>query len=375
MSVVVTYPIDPVELAERIAAGWTHIELFYSNTQEGPYVTTTQRALLVATTYSYTITWASGNYAQWFKIRLWNGSTNSDSADSKSFHGNGGTTLAALREETAKHMYKHVKGTTSAAGSTTTAKSNNVRFTRRPDDYYVGQFFHNLVNGEWSEITDNTNTAGVVTFTFSPALTSVGSGVDFEILGVWTPEEYRDAINWSIINNFPKLNQSIVHTGLLALDDTYQYTVPNAIRVVTKVELEALNGLTETTQAKRGHPWREVAFELLDEGLTQKIELKGQIFNSGWTDGRRIRITGTGMLNLLYSDTDYVELVTPQTNLISYLAAHRLYSLLSNSSPASDVDRYRDQANYFMAMYNEHKKNNVSKRKAKRRWQHDARWG
>lgn len=384
MAITVTYPMDEIQLNTLIDDGWTTLKLYYSNTPEGPYsdsgATPSPATLALILTadepFSASFPFPTGNGAQWFKVLAYDGSDVSSINDSPAFHGGGGTTLSVIRQRVGKLTHTMHIGTTTSAGNVggTTAIANTAKFTRFRDDYFGGGtgvdgwFFNNLDAGEWTVVSDWVQSTG--TFTLSPAMSAqVGSGVDFEVMARWTPDEYRDAINWAIVNCYPTLSKPIVDTGTITEEDLYSYTVPFNIRILNKIEIESGDDLTSTDARTRGMPWRRIAYDLIDDGLERKVEFKRELI-----EARRLRFTGTTMLNQLYNDSDYVEVIDPQVDLIVYLAAHRLYAMLANTDASSDVDRHQQQANYYLNLYEQYKKTRATRRKSKMNWSHDARW-
>lgn len=379
MSVTVNHPIDEVKLAQYIADSWTHLTLWYANTPDGVYanssatVSPTTLALMSSgTDYEATFTYAGGNAGMWFKVRLYNGSTYSDINDSTPFHGGGGTTFGALRQGLGTMLNDMVIATTTSIGNTTTANISDLKVIRWPDDYFIDFFFHATALGDKSIVTDSAKTGGVITV--SPAVTSIASGVAVELTRRFTPEDYRDAINWAIAAAYPKLNRTVTVTSLRTAEDIYQIQVPQDIRVVKKVEIETdSSGLTTPlTATERGHPWREIPYSLIPDGLVQFIEFKNQLPYD--PAARRLRVTGEGLLSRVYNDSDMVEIVEPQSTLLLFLAAHHLYTLPPQSSAASDREFYEAQAKYFANMYEGYKNQYASGRAPRKVWGHDQRW-
>lgn len=368
MAVQLTYPIDEVQLASIIADGWTHVELFYANAPDGAFATTSVRALLAATTYSYALDWSGGNVAQWGKVALWNGSANSALALSNPFPFGGGTTYSLLRQKVGLLTKDMVTGTTTSAGGTTTANCASIGVTRFDDDHFNNWYFHRTSGTqEWTQVTDYAKAGGVLTL--APAIASVDSGVTFELTARWTPTDYREAINWAIVTAYPTLNRTIINRSLRTITDVFEYRLPMDIRNLSKVEIETDSDLA-TSAAARGQPWREIPYSLLTDGLTKSIEFKREL-----AAGRRLRITGTGVLSLLLNDSDYVELLEPQVSLITFLAAAYLYGQLPNDAASSDIDRFQELAQYYFGQFEHYKGTFTSGRAPVKIWSQEAKWG
>jgi len=388
MGITINFPVDELQLDDLIADGWTTLKLYYSNSPEGPYTdsgTSPNQDLATANTagppHLFTFGFSGGNAAQWFKVVAYNGSTTSSLNDAQAFHGGGGTTLQAIRQKMGKLMKLMHVGTTDStgAGDGSTAICTTSTFRRFRDNYFGGGtgvdgwFFNNLSTSEWTVINGWTQSTGL--FNFSPSLSAqVGSGVNFEVMARWTPDEYRDAINWAIEECYPTLSKPVVDTSLSTIEDAnsnfiFQYTIPFNIRILNKVEIEDTNNSDNTDSRIHGMPWRQISYGEIDDGLTRSIEFKQKL-----DVDRRLRFTGTSFLSQLYNDSDYVEIVGAQVNLLVYRATERLYSAQSNIDPSSDVDRWRDQASYYLALYNENKGKRATRRKSKKMWQHDAQW-
>ena len=383
MSVTLSHNIDEIQLQNLIDAGYEELRLYYSNGPEGPWVLATitaspsTLALLLAADLPYTTTiiFSDGNAAMWFKVVPYGSGPGYGSlSDSDSFHGDGGTTLAYLRKRLGRQTKDLISGTTTAGGSTTTAICTSFNFTRFIDDHFVNWYFHNLSNGDVSLITGFVKSTG--TFTFSPAITSVDSSVSFEVTRMWTPEEYREAINWGIVNLYPILSKTYVDTSIRTQltdsgDNTYElqfkYDVPSSIRRVSNVEIETDS--TIITYNERGHPWRPVPFEPYYINLERGFEIKVSL-----PDDRRLRVTGEGLHDLLYEDTDYVDLVDPEINLLIYLAASNLYALLPVEAASSDIDRYERMSKYYLGLYGEFRDKHKVARPHRKFWSPQNKW-
>lgn len=384
MGITIKKSLDELQLLDMQDQGYTTLALYVSNSPEGPYedtgVTPDPATLAAAVTaevpYIFEFAYGSGNASQWFKVLGTDGVTTSALTDSQAFHGGGGTNLETIRQKIGKITHTmHIGATTSnGAADGSTAIADYAKFRRFRDDYFGGTvgadgwIFNNLTTDTWTIVSDWTQSTG--TFTFSPEFAAqVASGTSFEVMARWTPDEYRDAINWAIVNSYPTLSKPVIDTDTLTEEDIFEYPIPNSIKILNKVEIESTSFSDSTDTRTRGLPWREIAYEELDDGLNRKVAFKREL-----DDGRRLRMTGTTMLSQLYNDSDYVEIIDPQVDIIVYLAAHRLYALLANTDASADVQRFNDQSAYFLSMYEQTKRAKASRRKPKRMWQHDARW-
>jgi hypothetical protein len=237
----------------------------------------------------------------------------------------------------------------------------------------VGWYIQRTDTGAWSQVTAwDTATK---TLTFSPAIASVGSGVPIILTSRWTPNEYRRAVNWAIRNSYPTMSRSIIYTGLRTQvengTDIYFYRTPLDMRTINSVEMETdVDLATSATAVDRGHPWRGIAFTPTKDGMEKGFEVKNAL-----PDDRRLRVFGTGPLQQLYEQTDFVEVVDPETELLVYLAASHLYSLLTNEAASTDVDRYADMAKVNMGLYASHKSSLAPGRPAQSNWSQQSRWG
>lgn len=385
MAIQLSVPVDEFQLNNWVSDGYTHLRLYYSNTPEGPYSyssivgspSTFADAITAGTPYIFTFSYPSGNAGQWFKVVASTaGGTLSSLSDSQAFHGGGGTTLQAIREKIGRLTGTMHLGTTTSSGSGggSTAICTSSNFVRFRDDYFGGTsgvdgwYFYWVENANWTVISDWVQSTG--TFTFSPVFSAqVTSGSTFEVMTRWTPDEYRDAINWAIANVYPLLSKPIIDTNTLTEQDIFVYPVPSSIRILNGVEIESDTNQDSTDSRTYGQPWRKIAFENIDDGLLRNIEFKRELIA-----GRRLRFTGTTMLSLLYNDSDYTEVLDPQVDLIVYLAAHRLYYMLCNLDASSDIDRYKAQGDYYLSLYTDNKQRHGSRRRPKTIWSHDARW-
>lgn len=379
MSVTVSYPVDIVQLDAWIDDGFTTLTLWVANTPDGAYANSgvtpspTTLALMVSgETYTATFTYSAGSGGLWGKVRAYDGANYSDLNLSKPFHFGNGTTLAYARQRLGKMLDDLITGTTTSSGGTTSAITTNVNVVRWPNDWFNGRFF-NRTSGteEWTQVSDFAVSAGSATITLSPAVASVGSGVTFEVTKYWTPDQYRDAINWAIVTSYPVLSRNIVNTSLrtplASADDIFEITIPYDIREVYSIEISALNQTTILTQASNGQPWAQLPFEILRDGLVQWASFLRQP-----ADDRRLRIRGSGILSPVYNDTDTIEIVEPQLTLLCYLAAHYLFRLLPPADASTDIDRWKELADYYMQMYERESNKFGIQRPAKRTWGHDS---
>lgn len=353
MSITIDYPVDELQLGVLIDEGWSALTLWVANSPDGVYtnagvasVPATLSAAADDEDYTFTFEYGAGNDAQWYKVRAYDGSSNySDINASKPFHGGGGTTLTVLRQKLGEMVNDMMVTTTTSSGSTTSAVAATREAKRRADGYFVGKYLHDTAQGDWSIVSAFTNSTG--TFTLDPALPSaVADEAAIEVSTRWTPDEYRDAINWAVAASFPELGRPAVNTGLRTVSNQYVYQVPADILRVSRVEIASQTNLTSTDPAVHGQPWQNFPFRRHKDGLRRFIELKRNP-----PDGRRLRIIGEAQLSRVYSDSDYVEMVDPQVDLLLYHAAYYLYNKLANTAPSSDVDRYREMAQHFLGLY------------------------
>ena len=376
MSVTVDFPIDPMTLDELRDAGWTTIQLWYSNTPDGSYanssatVSPTTLALMSSgEDYVATFTYSSGNRAQWFKVRAYDGANYSDLPNSRPFHGGGGTTLTYLRQLVGRELQIMETGTLTTSSNTTTGifPATDASIARRADDYFNGQYWFNTTRGLWVSVTDwvqSTRTATV------PTVAAQATTDSIEIWQRFTPDEIRHALNWAITAAYPHLFTRVVNTSVLTAQDIYQYDVPADIFSVHSVEIESEQFITSTVAATRGHPWEQTPYAIIKDGLSQKIEFKRQ-----YNPERRLRIQGTGLLSRLYNETDFVETIEPRLDLLVYLAAFRLYRSLPNTAASSDIDRYTALADHYWARAEKARGNLGEPRPAKQMWSASAQQG
>jgi hypothetical protein len=254
-------------------------------------------------------------------------------------------------------------------GASTTSSSavfTSAEMTRYADSYFNNWFLNNTTVGDWSQGVVWTQSTGALTL--SPSITSQASGDSVELTRRFTPTEYNDAINYAISACYPILNKTIVNTGIQTVLNTYQYDVPQDIKSVSSVEIESPNFSTSTSDATRGFPWTDVPFRIIRNGLRQKIELE-----ASFPASRRFRIIGTGPLSQLHGDSEYVEEIDPQLDILIFAAAHHLYSGLPNEAASSDIDRYKQLADYYWGKYLEKRDQYGQSRPAKRMWSPETR--
>lgn len=376
MTIDVTIPLSELAVADLVADGYTTLTLWYANGPSGAYANTaavptptTLAAMQVAPgTWTATFSYAAGNAAQWFKVRAFNGATYSDLPESSPFHGGGGTTLAALRQKLGREIrdMRIAVATTGTTGtSLVTATPDVYRFQ---SSFFDGWLANNPTRLLWSPVTVSTKGAGTTTITLDPAITGQVTTDSVELTRRFTPEEYRDAINWAIQASWPILVKNIVSTDIYTANQVHQYDVPHDIKNVHSVELESWANNNSTSSTVRGFPWTPVPFLVVRDGLRQKIE-----FAQWYTPDLRLRVIGTGPLSQLYNDSDYVEEIEPQTDLIVYAAAFHLYRGLPNDAASTDIDRYAQLAEHYWKLQLSLRGSYAQGRPAKQGWSAEAR--
>ena len=369
MAVTVDIALDPIKLEDLQDAGYTTLTLWVAASPDGSYsnsgasVSPVSLALMESTEdFTATFTYSAGTGALWGKVRAYNGSTYTALSDASPFHFGGGTTLAVLRQKLGEEIKDMRRGTAVATTNTTSTTTTDVDLLRFPDDYFNSWFLHDTTLSLWSVVSDWVQSTGVLTN--SPAITGKAAADTFELTRRFSPDEYRKAINRALVDCYPVLHRPIVATGVQTATNYYQYDVPNDIRKINSVEVESSQNITSEVQTTRGQPWTQVPFSAIKDGLTQVIEVKSQ-----YTPERRLRIRGIGTLSQLYNDSDYVEAIEPQTELIIYYAAFRLYrGLAAEAAASSDTDRYTSLANHYLGQAAEMKKEWVMGRPPMRFW-------
>ena len=376
MSVTITYPLDPVQVAELIADSWTTLTLWYSNTPDGVYTNSaasptpaTLAALstaldttpATATSFAY----SAGSPALWFKVLAYDGSGYSALSDASPFPGGGGTTLTALRQQLGDEIRDMRIGTCTTSTSTTQFVTTTGDLIRFQDNYFNRWYLHNTTQHLWAPVTLWTQSTGIGT---NPTITGQATGDNIELTRRFTPDEYRKAINYAISASYPVLSKTIVNTSIVTSTNLYEYAVPHDIKSVSSVEVESAFMSTSTVMATRGHPWEHIPYRIIRDGLRQKIEFEEQPAVS-----RRLRVIGTGPLSQLYNDTDYVEEIDPQLDILIYFAAFHLYRGLPNEGAGSDIDRYKELAEHYWNLARNLKDSYMQSRPAKRMWGETAR--
>ncbi len=372
MALTVRYPIDVNQLNELSDMGYTSLTLWSSNFPEGPYANTgatvnyTIAQSIAALDYVFTFESSGSTAGQWFKVRAFNGSSYSELSDASPFPGGGGVTLAYVRRRLGLFINDMIAAQTTAVGDANTAICTSVEVARLNDDELNGWVFHRLDDNGMALVSDFIKATG--TIELGTNLTTLGSGVAFEVTRRFLPSDYRQAINDAISSSYPLLNRTIVHTGNLTAEDVYEYQIPHDIRTVSKVELEDI-----TYAATEGHPWRETNWVAVKDGLIRKIEFKRQ--QPYVAGARRIRITGIGPLEQLYNDTDTVSIDENQVDLLVYRAAFHLYSKLPARAASTDREFYQEMAKFYLSLYDANKVSSGSGRPPRRNWGPIGRWG
>lgn len=373
MSVSITYALDPLQLAELIADSWLTLTLWVANTPDGTYTNasvtpspTTLALMSSGEDYIATFDYSAGNPSQWFRVRAYDGVAYSALSDAAPFHGGGGTNRNHLRQQLGREIRDMRVATLTSGSGPATAVFSSVDVTRFADSYFNNWFLNNTTRDSWSQGVAWTKSSA--SLTLSPSITSQASGDSVELTRRFTPTEYNEAINYAIAACYPILNKTIVTTATQTALNTYQFDVPQDIKSVSSIEIESPNFSSSTSDATRGHPYRDVPFRIIRNGLRQKIELE-----SPMAADRRLRIIGTGPLSQLNGDTEYVEEIDPQLDILIFAAAHHLYSGLPNDAASSDIDRYKQLADYYWSKYMEKRGQYGQSRPAKRMWSPETR--
>lgn len=382
MAVRLVYPVDDLEIQQRINSGWVRPSLWVADSASSTWIDSnttptpaTYQDALDTGVHEFVFDYAAGNQAQWFRFRGVD-ATNAFSPLSASapFWGQGGTTLASLTAKLGKMVRDYVAGTTTAGGTTTTFVCGDIDVASRRDGHYQNYTWRRTDTGVWSPVTDWTQSTktGTLAFTLDSA---VGSGVAFELFKRWTPDEYRDALNWAIVNCYPLLNRPIINTAYYTIDDSYTITVPADFKSVSSVQYESGWNLDSSDPSSHGQPWRDIAFERIMDGNQIILEFKRPPFKTTGRESRRLRIQGDGILSQLHDSSDYVEVAEPQTDLLCYKAASQLYSMLMGDAASTDNDRYKAMATYYLNLFEEYKSQATMPRKPVSYWAFDPLWG
>ncbi len=153
------------------------------------------------------------------------------------------TTRAALRQEIDKHLrLVHASGT--VTGTATGGSTSTVVDTARTeaDDYW---------NNCWLYVSDTTDdaapkdeealvsdfAAATDTLTLAtPLAAAVGAGDTYELRRYFAASMIHSAINLALEDAQYQLRQEAEDTTLVILEDTYDYTLPDAVEHVQKIE-------------------------------------------------------------------------------------------------------------------------------------------
>jgi len=311
--------------------------------------------------YTFTFTYSGGSPSAWFKARGKNGVTFSDLHLSSPFPGGAGVTLKYLRRTLGFLVNDLTVFTTTASADANTATSTGFDIRRWPDGHFNNAFLYRVATEE-SAVIDSSTQAGAINFSPDNS-TTVGSGAELEITRRWTRDEYVKAINWACVNGYPTISRPIINSGIMTVDDSHLYSVPQDMLTINYVEIETERNPTSTDNAVRGQPWGMVHHEPIYDGLQLKFELSVPL-----REERRMRVTGTGYISQMSDDTDTTELHPHNAELLLHLAAHRLWTLSSASAASSDRDFYNQNAQMYLGLYEKNKASQRTKRKPQRRW-------
>ena len=153
------------------------------------------------------------------------------------------TTRAALRHAIDSHL-RLVHGAATVVGTATGGSTSSVVDTARTeaDDYW---------NNSWLYIASTTDskaplyeeslvadfTAANDTLTLSPALTAaVGATDTYELRRYFSASMIHSAINLALEDGRFQFRSEAEDSSLVVLEDTYEYTLPDAVDYVPKVE-------------------------------------------------------------------------------------------------------------------------------------------
>lgn len=371
MAITLSVPVDPLTIEQLIDDGFTSLTLWYADEADGVYadsgVTPSPALLATASTdedYTFIFSYSGGSPTQWFKIRAKQGVTYSDSFLSSPFVGGGGVSLRYLRRRLGKLLDDMTVLTSTTTGDADTLICANVEARRRSNDYFNGMFLYRVATGEQSVVDTSTN-LGVINHT-PPFSTTNTSGLSYELTRRWTFGEYNEAINWACVASYPSLSRPIINTGFQTVDDSYLYNVPQDILTLSAVEVETNTFPDSLDQAVRGQPWFGVPYEPVFDGLTLQFEVAPEAAD------KRLRISGTGYISQMGSDTDSTELHPHNAELLIAKAAERLWTLKAFGAASSDRDFYMTNAQMFKAMFEEGKMGRRSRRRPKKVWGVDS---
>lgn len=375
MAVTFDVPVDPLTIQQLVDDGFTSLTLWYADEPDGTYADsgitpspTTLALALSGETYTFAFSYSGGSASQWFKVRAKQGVTYSDTFLSAPFQGGSGVSLRYLRRRLGFMLNDMTVFTTTASADANTATCTSFDIRRWPDAYFNNSFLYRVGTGE-NGIIDSSTQAGAINF--SPdAGSTVASGEVLEITKRWTHDEYVKAINWACVNSYPTLSRPIVNSGVMTVDDSHLYVVPQDILTINFVEIETARNPLSDDLAVRGQPWQKVPHENIYDGLQLKFEL-----DVPEAEDKRLRITGTGYISQMASDDDSTECHPHNADLLLYKAAYRLWSLKGMDAASSDRDFYMQQAQMFDALFEKDKASFRSKRKPQFLWGADARAG
>lgn len=339
VTVTVSYSIEEIE--SFLNEGWTHIRLYIADSHDLEFYYTLNELQLSPNQTTYVFNYSAGNPSQWAKVLLYSSvtSTLQDISMARPFHLGGGTTYADLRRLVGLPMKCLIQGTTSANGTMSSFTVSSPQFLVHPNGHLVGWYVYFPSLNHWGVISDWNRSTGVATFL--PAYASaIPQGTSVVLTRRWNNDEFRDAINWAIASSYPILNYRSIRDVSVSSQQT-SVQVPNDIVSVLSVEKRI------ETQAG-AVLYNAVPFSVQGDGLSKYV-----VFPKAFGEDSVVRITGIGPLQSVYKDSDYVEVVAPHVMLIVYLAQHRLWSMLPNDAASSDVERYKEQANYYFNMYEE----------------------
>lgn len=352
MTATLPVALDELLIEALIDDGFTTLTLWVSDEQAGPYTVTaatvspTTLALMSSTNvFKATFTYSAGTAAQWFRVVPYTGSAYAPLSNSAPFHGGGGTTLTALRRKLGRLIRDLKVGTLTTGTNTTSAVFSAADFHRFANDYFNNWILNNTTRALWSPITAWVKGASTSTATVAPAITAQVSGDTAELTRRFTPDEYREALNWAITASYPVISKTIENTALLTASNIYRFAVPNDIKRVSSVEIESQSYQTSEVEETRGFPWKDIPFDIRRDGMRQYIEL-----DSFYTPGLRLRVRGVGPLSQVYDETNYVEEIDPQVDYICYLAAFYLFRSLGHESAATDIDRFQGLAKHYQQL-------------------------
>lgn len=186
-----------------------------------------------------------------------------------------------------------------------------------------------------------------------PFATQVADQTQLYVFKRFTPTEFDDALRDALNDVYPYLAQVIVDESLTLSQDTYEYTIPSAIRDLDRMMGGKVSLKVDTNVAS--YPYVEMrAWDTRRAITTASQSFKLVVHPSEHISGRTVRLEGLGPLAYPATDSDSIPLDAPELDLLVYMTLANLYAA-SQGAPYGDTGASGALEAKYRAMFEKEK--------------------